>query len=264
MPRNVSRYTGLFAHAGLQRARESALAGNERRDAALLAAHGQRGDQRLVHVDDAKLAAIRDAFAPHRRTGLLNPVTGLESFAPDDEFADGGPNGDMSFAGSNSDGFDRDDSYLPGPIAAASNLLSSIVPDSGDGDGVPPAQSQQLAQAFIPLFARPPILVPRVLRPLEELPKGQAGGPGAGKRFGPSIGEEPGTPCTYCGTPTTKEPGPNRLHRDHIIPRSQGGNNSPENHTTGCQTCNLEKGPRTPEQWYNARNRLVTEDDQDN
>jgi hypothetical protein len=95
-------------------------------------------------------------------------------------------------------------------------------------------------------------LIPRQLTPLEELPPGSAGGPGAGKLFprSPTDQHPEGVPCTYCGRPTTKQPGPDKLHRDHIIPRIQGGNNTPENNAPACRTCNLEKGPRTPEEWY--------------
>jgi hypothetical protein len=111
----------------------------------------------------------------------------------------------------------------------------------------------QLAQALPPIFfARPPVLIPRQLAPLEELPPGSVGGPGAGKPFprSPTDQQSEGVPCTYCGRPTTKEPGPDKLHRDHIVPRIQGGNNTPENVAPACRTCNLEKGPRTPQQWY--------------
>lgn len=100
------------------------------------------------------------------------------------------------------------------------------------------------------LLARPPLL-PRIMRPIDELPAGSSGGRGAGKRFNPSNEDYPeGTPCTYCGDPTTNAPGPKQLNRDHVIPRSQGGNNSPENRVPSCRDCNLQKGPRTPRQWY--------------
>jgi HNH endonuclease len=101
------------------------------------------------------------------------------------------------------------------------------------------------------VFVRPPVIFPRLLRPLEEIPPGSAGGPGAGKRFSPNQNDQPeGTPCFYCDTPTTRSPGPDRFNGDHNIPKSRGGNNSPENHIDSCQTCNLSKGSRTPEEWY--------------
>lgn len=42
--------------------------------------------------------------------------------------------------------------------------------------------------------------------------------------------------CQWCGTTT----GP--MHVDHIVPRRWGGNNSPHNLQTLCQSCNLRKG----------------------
>jgi hypothetical protein len=114
--------------------------------------------------------------------------------------------------------------------------------------------SVQLAQAFPPtIFARPPVITPEGLTPLEELPAGSSGGSGAGKPFPRSFNEQQqdSVPCIYCGDPTTRTPGPDRLHGDHVIPRSQGGNNGPKNYGPSCQTCNLQKGPRTPEEWYN-------------
>ncbi len=111
------------------------------------------------------------------------------------------------------------------------------------------------AQALPPVFALedPIIIAPRGLTPLEELPAGSAGGPGAGKAFPRSLNDQQpdDVPCTYCGEPTSREAGPDQLNGDHVIPRSQGGNNSPENYVPSCRSCNLEKGPRTPEQWYN-------------
>jgi hypothetical protein len=106
-----------------------------------------------------------------------------------------------------------------------------------------------LAQEIITV---PPeeFLLPEEMTPLEELPEGSAGGPEAGQPF-PRSKSEP-RPCVYCSKPTEKKQGPNQYHKDHVIPRSQGGNNSPENKVDACRTCNLKKGPRTPRQWYKA------------
>jgi hypothetical protein len=123
-------------------------------------------------------------------------------------------------------------------------------PPSTEGDA---GAGVQMVQALPPiLFARPPVLIPRQLTPLEELPPGSMGGPGAGRAFPRSLNEQQpeGVPCAYCGQPTTKAPGPDQLQGEHVVPRSQGGNNAPENYLPSCRTCNLQKGPRTPEEWY--------------
>ena len=114
----------------------------------------------------------------------------------------------------------------------------------------------QLAQLLGPppvFFGRPPVVLPRPVTPLEELPPGSSGGLGAERNFPRSYNKQQpeGTPCLYCGEPTTKEPGPNQLQGDHVVPKSQGGNNTPENYAPSCRTCNLQKGPRTPKEWYN-------------
>jgi hypothetical protein len=118
----------------------------------------------------------------------------------------------------------------------------------------------QLAQTFLPPLAefflqKPPVspLPPRGLTPLEELPPGSSGGPNAEKLFPRSLNDKPeGTPCRYCGTPTTREPGPDQYNGDHIFPRGRGGNSDPPNHLDSCRTCNLRKGPRTPREWYES------------
>jgi 5-methylcytosine-specific restriction endonuclease McrA len=51
--------------------------------------------------------------------------------------------------------------------------------------------------------------------------------------------------CRYCGAATTLE----TFHADHVIPRAQGGSDSPANLVCACPSCNLSKGDRTPEQW---------------
>ena len=104
MPHNIRRYTGLFAHQGLLRAHQSAAAAATRRVASLLEAQGRGGDRHLVHVSDGELAVIRRAFGPRGHEGWRNPVTGLESFAPDDgDSINTEPIGG-TFAGANSDG----------------------------------------------------------------------------------------------------------------------------------------------------------------
>lgn len=128
-----------------------------------------------------------------------------------------------------------------------------------DGEQRPVRLAQELLLGPPPSFllSKPPVGIdlppPEGLTPLEELPPGSAGGPGAGKPFPRSMNKRPeGTPCAYCGTPTTRNPGSDQHNGDHNIPRSQGGNNSPENRLDSCRTCNLRKGGRTPQQWYDG------------
>ncbi|MBO9706654.1 MAG: HNH endonuclease [Caulobacter sp.] len=88
--------------------------------------------------------------------------------------------------------------------------------------------------------------------------KGSTGGPGEGKRFKPESPEvkagKEGVPCRYCGRPTTNEPGSGgSRERDHIDPKSRGGNNSPENEGDSCRDCNRGKGAKNPDEWKPAK-----------
>ncbi|MCC5908179.1 MAG: HNH endonuclease [Balneolaceae bacterium] len=47
--------------------------------------------------------------------------------------------------------------------------------------------------------------------------------------------------CQYCGTRSD-------LTLDHVLPKSRGGADSWENLVTACNTCNVKKGNRTPEE----------------
>jgi hypothetical protein len=49
--------------------------------------------------------------------------------------------------------------------------------------------------------------------------------------------------CQYCGATDVK------LHCDHVIPVSRGGTNDDENLATACETCNLRKYNKTPQEW---------------
>lgn len=50
--------------------------------------------------------------------------------------------------------------------------------------------------------------------------------------------------CQYCA----KKGGPFDLTVDHLLPRSRGGQTSPENLVACCFPCNQRKGDRTPEE----------------
>ncbi len=57
--------------------------------------------------------------------------------------------------------------------------------------------------------------------------------------------------CQYCG----KRYATNELSLDHVVPRSQGGENTWDNIVCACIHCNVRKGGRTPEQ---ANMRLIS------
>ncbi|KKL97659.1 hypothetical protein LCGC14_1832340 [marine sediment metagenome] len=48
--------------------------------------------------------------------------------------------------------------------------------------------------------------------------------------------------CLYCG-------GSERLGTDHIVPKSRGGLDIPDNLFTACLRCNARKGSRLPSEW---------------
>ena len=60
------------------------------------------------------------------------------------------------------------------------------------------------------------------------------------KRF--AIYARDGHACVYCGAA-------DRLSLDHVIPRSKGGEDTPENLVTACQPCNSSKGDRDLTEW---------------
>ena len=51
--------------------------------------------------------------------------------------------------------------------------------------------------------------------------------------------------CSYCG----REYRQRVLEVDHIIPKSQGGRDTPANFTLACQRCNGSKGPQLLHEW---------------
>lgn len=56
------------------------------------------------------------------------------------------------------------------------------------------------------------------------------------------IFERDGFACTYCGIDES-------LHCDHVVPKSKGGDESPNNLTTACKSCNLSKGDKLLSEW---------------
>ena len=93
-------------------------------------------------------------------------------------------------------------------------------------------------------------------KPVPEPKPGSAGGPGAGRRFGDKTKQgaedESGGKCVFCGRETTDEGG-TQGQTDHAIPKSRGGNNSPENAQHTCRDCNLQKGSKTTEEYQKWR-----------
>ncbi len=86
--------------------------------------------------------------------------------------------------------------------------------------------------------------------------QGSSGGPGAGRRFSEATRdraeERAGGRCVFCGTRTTREPGPNQRNTDHADSRSRGGNNLDENAQNTCRTCNIDKGARNNDEFIQA------------
>jgi hypothetical protein len=59
--------------------------------------------------------------------------------------------------------------------------------------------------------------------------------------------------CAYCmsALPTKVDEGlRNGFHVEHIVPKSRGGSNHPDNIAISCSACNLRKRARTPAEWY--------------
>ena len=58
-----------------------------------------------------------------------------------------------------------------------------------------------------------------------------------------------GEACVYCGWSRGRSYGrPDRIHVDHVVPFSRGGEPTRENLVCACSSCNLFKGDRTPEE----------------
>jgi len=59
--------------------------------------------------------------------------------------------------------------------------------------------------------------------------------------------------CRYCGKKVD-----DYWHLEHIIPKSQGGENKIENYGVSCPTCNMRKGGRTPKGFkIYIKNRMI-------
>jgi 5-methylcytosine-specific restriction endonuclease McrA len=56
--------------------------------------------------------------------------------------------------------------------------------------------------------------------------------------------------CAYCGVKPRKA---RDGHLDHLIPRSLGGSNAPDNIVYACKKCNEAKGDRSVFDWLRLR-----------
>jgi RHS repeat-associated protein len=78
---------------------------------------------------------------------------------------------------------------------------------------------------------------------------GRSGGPGAGRDFSEKTKDtaraQSDNRCVFCGTETTRTPGPNQSNIDHAHPKKHGGSNALENAQNTCRTCNLKKAVKT-------------------
>jgi RHS repeat-associated protein len=83
--------------------------------------------------------------------------------------------------------------------------------------------------------------------------EGSSGGPGAGKDFTQKVKDEAraesDNTCVFCGKATTREPGPDQSNIDHAVPKSRGGNRTPENAQNTCRDCNLDKSTKTTQEY---------------
>jgi uncharacterized protein YdaU (DUF1376 family) len=53
--------------------------------------------------------------------------------------------------------------------------------------------------------------------------------------------------CVYCGNSGI------RLQLDHVMPRSRGGSDDPDNLAACCMPCNTSKGSKTPDEWRSKK-----------
>jgi len=62
-------------------------------------------------------------------------------------------------------------------------------------------------------------------------------------RFRPFVLARDGVVCAYCGAVGVP------LEMDHIVPRSRGGADHPDNLTPACKPCNTSKGAKMLDEW---------------
>ena len=67
------------------------------------------------------------------------------------------------------------------------------------------------------------------------------------RKFRHDILIRDGYRCAYCGAENIP------LELDHIIPRSRGGSDNPENLTLACKPCNSSKGAKNLNEWMDGK-----------
>jgi hypothetical protein len=75
------------------------------------------------------------------------------------------------------------------------------------------------------------------------------------REIGRDIADAEPVVCAYCLFPVASTQEAEWAywgHADHIVPKSRGGSNHPDNLTPACPRCNLTKGARTPGEWLVA------------
>ena len=66
------------------------------------------------------------------------------------------------------------------------------------------------------------------------------------------VGERDGWQCRYCATDLAHNPFLPSPTLDHVLPKSRGGKDDPNNLVLCCASCNSRKGARTPSEWLQA------------
>jgi len=74
------------------------------------------------------------------------------------------------------------------------------------------------------------------------LPRDSREMPADWRQIRQSVFERDDFTCRYCGARGGK------LECDHVLPRSRGGRDDPDNLVTACKPCNRRKRTRTPEE----------------
>lgn len=58
--------------------------------------------------------------------------------------------------------------------------------------------------------------------------------------------------CAYCGST-------DKLGVEHVVPRSRGGLDAPENKVQACRRCNSSKGDKLPSEWRDGLSENIYE-----